>query len=110
MILDELKLLIKDLEIILIKDSRFKNDVHFKNQVRTIYMCKDKTMPINITGLYNLAMLNSSAKDITKKDTVDDIRKELQDIKKNLDIPSLNLDELKQRIDNILERTNKIKG
>lgn len=40
MILDELKILIKDFEIVLSKDLRFKNDMDFKNQVKTIYGTK----------------------------------------------------------------------
>ena len=37
MILDNIKELIKDIEIILKKDERFKKDMFFKNMVKTIY-------------------------------------------------------------------------
>ena len=37
MILDNIKELIKDMETILIKDERFKEDMYFKNMVKTIY-------------------------------------------------------------------------
>ena len=37
MILDNIKDLIKDMESVLIKDDRFKEDIHFKNMVKTIY-------------------------------------------------------------------------
>jgi len=37
MILDEIKILIKDCEKLLIKDARFKKDYKFKSQVKTIY-------------------------------------------------------------------------
>ena len=40
MILDELKIIIKDLETILSKDSRFKKEMYFKNQVKIIYGTK----------------------------------------------------------------------
>jgi hypothetical protein len=42
MILDEIQLLIKDIEEILIKDKRFKEDIDFKRQVREIYRRKSK--------------------------------------------------------------------
>jgi aspartyl/asparaginyl-tRNA synthetase len=37
MILDELKLLVKDMEDVLVKDKRFKEYVKLKKQVKTIY-------------------------------------------------------------------------
>ena len=37
MILDDMKNLIKDFEKTLIKDTRFKKDYKFKNQVKTLY-------------------------------------------------------------------------
>ena len=37
MILNEIKDLIKDLEEVLIKDKRFKDHCHFKNQIKIIY-------------------------------------------------------------------------
>jgi hypothetical protein len=37
MILDNIKDLIKEMEGVLIKDPRFKEDIHFKNMVKTIY-------------------------------------------------------------------------
>lgn len=40
MLLDEIKDLIKDFEMVLIKDKRFKEDADFKNQVKTIYNCE----------------------------------------------------------------------
>ena len=40
MILDELKVLIKDFETVLSKDLRFKKDMYFKNQVKIIYGTK----------------------------------------------------------------------
>jgi hypothetical protein len=42
MILDEIQLFIKDIEEILIKDKRFKDDIDFKRQVREIYRRKSK--------------------------------------------------------------------
>ena len=42
MILDEIQLFIKDIEEILIKDKRFKEDIDFKRQVREIYRRKSK--------------------------------------------------------------------
>lgn len=40
MILDNIKDLIKDMESVLIKDNRFKEEMHFKNMVKTIYNCE----------------------------------------------------------------------
>jgi len=37
MLLDELKILIKDFETVLSNDTRFKKDMYFKNQVKIIY-------------------------------------------------------------------------
>lgn len=126
MILDELKLLIKDLEIILIKDSRFKKDIDFKNQVKTIYLCQDKSKPIDITGLYNLAMLNKPIVDITKKNdktSKDLINKEInkeinQDIanllaevnKLKTTSSLLDLSELEKKINEIAKKTKEIEG
>ena len=42
MLLDDLKILIKDFENVLLKDPRFKNDMFFKNQVKIIYDCEKK--------------------------------------------------------------------
>ena len=42
MLLDDLKVLIKDFENVLLKDPRFKNDMFFKNQVKIIYDCEKR--------------------------------------------------------------------
>ena len=59
MILDELKIIINDMETILLKDQRFKQDAYFKSMIREIYAKKYiKTppmyVPININNLANL--------------------------------------------------------
>jgi hypothetical protein len=47
MILDNIKELIKDIESILIKDDRFKEDVYFKKMIKTIYTSdKNNNNPI----------------------------------------------------------------
>jgi len=48
MIFDELKYLIKDLEEILLKDKRFREDYLFKSQVRKIYEQEIKSQPIYV--------------------------------------------------------------
>ena len=58
MLLDDLKILIKDFEGILSKDLRFKEDMYFKNQVKIIYSKKEKTknvfVPLMLANLSNL--------------------------------------------------------
>lgn len=59
MILDELKVLIKDFETVLSKDLRFKKDMYFKNQVKIIYGTKKINnvlipMMVNNVGNSNL--------------------------------------------------------
>jgi hypothetical protein len=57
MLLDELKILIKDFEGILSKDLRFKDDMYFKNQVKIIYGEKEKVknvfVPLMLANLSN---------------------------------------------------------
>ena len=47
MILDELKNMIKDLENILLKDTRFRKDYFFKNQVKIIYEEEIRLKPVS---------------------------------------------------------------
>lgn len=47
MILDNIKDLIKEMEGVLIKDPRFKEDMHFKNMVKTIYSSDPKLKTIS---------------------------------------------------------------
>ena len=66
MLLDELKLMIKEFETVLVKDERFKDDASFKNQVKIIYS-KEKKSP-NIMApilLGNLSSVNNTD-EITK--------------------------------------------
>lgn len=48
MLLDDLKILIKDFETVLSKDLRFKNDMYFKNQVKIIYGSKQETKTLYV--------------------------------------------------------------
>jgi len=66
MILDELKYLIKDLEEILLKDKRFRQDYLFKSQVRKIYEQEIKSQPIYIPYMIS-APCPTSKSEITNK-------------------------------------------
>jgi hypothetical protein len=46
MLLEDLKILIKDFESVLSKDLRFKKDMYFKNQVKIIYIEREKNRNI----------------------------------------------------------------
>ena len=56
MILDEIKDLIKELENILIKDKRFKDNYDFKNQVKIIYKHKNN-LNNNLDNNFNISQL-----------------------------------------------------
>ncbi len=113
MILDELKLLIKDLEIILIKDSRFKNDVYFKHNVKTIYLTKNKNEIVDITGLYNLALLNKTKTNNKINNQIyTDILTEINKLKTTPTTTSpsaLNFSALENKISNLIELTENLK-
>lgn len=66
MLLDELKILIKDFEGILSKDLRFKEDMYFKNQVKIIYGEKEK-----IKNVFVPLMLAN----LSKTEPVDEVTK-----------------------------------
>jgi hypothetical protein len=57
MLLEDLKILIKDFEGVLSKDIRFKEDMYFKNQVKIIYGQKEKIknvmVPLLLANLSN---------------------------------------------------------
>jgi len=83
MLLDDLKDLIKDFETVLSKDSRFKEHMDFKNQVKVIYQC-DK--PVNqiipsydITDMIsNLSLLNGNNNKTNEIDKLKDRIKYLE--------------------------------
>jgi len=66
MLLDDLKILIKDFEGILSKDLRFKEDMYFKNQVKIIYGKKEKIknvfVPLMLANLSKTTELDENTK------------------------------------------------
>ena len=66
MLLDDLKILIKDFEGILSKDLRFKEDMYFKNQVKIIYSKKEKTknvfVPLMLANLSKTTEVDENTK------------------------------------------------
>lgn len=116
MILDEIKDLIKDFELVLIKDLRFKKDANFKNQVKMIYNCennlnKNFSIPIfsqpsiDITPfvISNLSALGKSD-ELIKKDSIDSIDREKHEIE--IEDLKLSIKKLLEQID-ILNESSK---
>lgn len=68
MILDELKYLIKDLEEILLKDKRFRQDYLFKSQVRKIYEQEIKSQPIYVPYMVSAPCLTSKSESTNKSE------------------------------------------
>jgi len=66
MLLDNLKNLIKDFEVVLSKDIRFKEDMYFKNQIKIIYSHGEKTKNVFVPLM--LANLNKTTEidEVTK--------------------------------------------
>ena len=66
MLLDDLKILIKDFEGILSKDLRFKEDMYFKNQVKIIYGEKQKIknvfVPLMLANLSKTTEVDENTK------------------------------------------------
>lgn len=68
MILDELKNMIKDLENILLKDTRFRKDYFFKNQVKIIYEEEIRLKPVS-NPIYYPYYINTTSGDTCPKST-----------------------------------------
>jgi hypothetical protein len=113
MLLDELKLMIKEFETVLVKDERFKDDASFKNQVKIIYS-KEKKSP-NIMAPILLGNLSS----VNNTDEITKLKNRIKYLEKIENMPckceeregdSLFatepfLDKVKQTGKNMLERT-----
>lgn len=99
MILDNIKDLIKDMESVLMKDNRFKEDAHFKNMVKTIYNCDSNKLrtiysmpsyditPMVLTRITELgkAHIGSSTKETdTYKHDCDEVIEDLKKLIKEL--------------------------
>jgi len=99
MILDNIKDLIKDMESVLIKDNRFKEEAHFKNMVKTIYNCDSNKLrtiynmpsydvtPMVLTRITELgkAHIGSSTKETdTYKHDCDEVIEDLKKLIKEL--------------------------
>lgn len=66
MLLDELKILIKDFEGILSKDLRFKEDMYFKNQVKIIYGEKEKVKNVFVPLMLANLSKSQEVDEVTK--------------------------------------------
>ncbi len=98
MILDNIKDLIKDMESVLMKDNRFKEDAHFKNMVKTIYNCDSNKLrtiysmpsyditPMVLTRITELgkAHISSSKETDTYKHDCDEVIEDLKKLIKEL--------------------------
>jgi hypothetical protein len=104
MILYELKNLIKDLENILIKDKRFKEDYTFKHQVRTLYYKKPEVQNIYLPLVVNNTVEKECPKcsklpKIPKLEELDipdlsKLLKELEETRKSSESSHMTLEEL----------------
>ena len=109
MILDNIKELIKDIESILIKDDRFKEDVYFKKMIKTIYTSdKNNNNPIisyDITPivLSNLSKLGKNNETYKCKD------KEHKIYNSDNNNIVLSLKELKEKIKKVKSDTDKLR-
>ena len=115
MILDNIKDLIKDMETILMKDNRFKEEAHFKNMVKTIYNCDSNKLrtiysmpsyditPMVLTRITELgkAHIGSSIKTELGKPIIDSSKKETDTYKHDCDEV---IEDLKKLIKELIKR------
>jgi len=93
MLLDNIKDLIKEMEEVLVKDPRFKEDINFKNMVKTIYTSNSSKLK-TIDGLpsydvtpivlANLSYLGKSTSDHTKLPEVIKAKEEVIKVKEEV--------------------------
>ena len=79
MILIEIKNIINELEEILIKDERFKDSYHFKNQVKIIYKKNNLNNNLNNNSNIDITPFISNLINLNKPPELVPISQELQD-------------------------------
>lgn len=114
MILDDLKDLIKEMEDVLIKDPRFREEADFKNQVKVIYNCEKvksfvqmPTYDVTHIVMSNLQYLGNNIKNKkeTKKETKHECKCPTCE-KLKIDGVDVNIEDLMLLIEELLRRVH----
>lgn len=83
MILIEIKNIINELEEILIKDERFKESYHFKNQVKIIYKKNNLNNNLNNNSNIDITPFISNLINLNKPHELAPISQELQELQES---------------------------